>query len=563
MEILIDGRANELTKGIGENIFINDFILPKEIGKFFFFDAEKIVSLADIRTADEKKELSYAYAEVLGIKKYADLKENLENLQYRIRSKSSKKEDREKADKLEKSLEQQTKILEHTKFVIAEKREELVVKKTAADKLQEQLIREGSSLSLEEIKEFKDMRDAFGLDSRKLKDNLEQMMEFAPFIIAAEKLKAVKEQLEKEHAQLQLKVSGKLLKMKSKAILQELKKHRKELSLNNQKERLLTDIINSKMNDTGNQNFNWLLHFTEEQYKEFNAIYTNLSGSFSKSFRELLSDLRKNQSSFLSISRKLINAESKEKDPVIKRVREDKEKLDKSIKELEEEIIQQEAQKLQIQNENSSTNKVFVELKKNIRIEESDKIKDETAQRLIHEITDFIQRLKTKKKKSLEENIRVELNRLMHKSNFVHRVHVIIEGEMIDIELFDKKNQLINKEGLSKGEQQLYATALLQALIEESNIQFPVFIDSPLQKFDKEHSRNIIKDFYPKISAQVILFPLIEKELTEQEYKWLLPNISDTYIITHEEDLGSCFVPVKPEQLFDKNKQNLSHAINY
>jgi DNA sulfur modification protein DndD len=43
VEILIDGKPNELTKQVGADIFINDFILPKEIAKFFFFDAEKIV----------------------------------------------------------------------------------------------------------------------------------------------------------------------------------------------------------------------------------------------------------------------------------------------------------------------------------------------------------------------------------------------------------------------------------------------------------------------------------------------------------------------------------------
>jgi len=69
VEILIDGKINELTKQVGSEIFINDFILPKEIAKFFFFDAEKIVSLAEIKNSDEKVYLSQAYAEVLGIKK--------------------------------------------------------------------------------------------------------------------------------------------------------------------------------------------------------------------------------------------------------------------------------------------------------------------------------------------------------------------------------------------------------------------------------------------------------------------------------------------------------------
>jgi len=66
LEILIDGRVNELTKTIGQEIFINDFILPKEIAKFFFFDAEKITALAEVKNIDEKLYFSKAYNEVLG-----------------------------------------------------------------------------------------------------------------------------------------------------------------------------------------------------------------------------------------------------------------------------------------------------------------------------------------------------------------------------------------------------------------------------------------------------------------------------------------------------------------
>ena len=38
LQILIDGDENELTKDVGFEVFINDFILPREIAKFFFFE---------------------------------------------------------------------------------------------------------------------------------------------------------------------------------------------------------------------------------------------------------------------------------------------------------------------------------------------------------------------------------------------------------------------------------------------------------------------------------------------------------------------------------------------
>ena len=140
----------------------------------------------------------------------------------------------------------------------------------------------------------------------------------------------------------------------------------------------------------------------------------------------------------------------------------------------------------------------------------------------------------------------------MHKGDFVDRVDVKIEGDLIDVELYDGKKVLINKDSLSKGEQQLYATALLKALITESNTQFPVFIDSPLQKLDKMHAANIIRDFYPTISSQVVVFPLLEKELILNEYEMLLPKVGKAYLIQHDNPYESSFMDVAPEELFSQ-----------
>ena len=62
--------------------------MNKDIARFFFFDSERIVALADTNTSEEKRKLNSAYNEVLGVKKYEDLKKNLENLRLRFRRKS-------------------------------------------------------------------------------------------------------------------------------------------------------------------------------------------------------------------------------------------------------------------------------------------------------------------------------------------------------------------------------------------------------------------------------------------------------------------------------------------
>ena len=141
----------------------------------------------------------------------------------------------------------------------------------------------------------------------------------------------------------------------------------------------------------------------------------------------------------------------------------------------------------------------------------------------------------------------------MHKTNLVKKVIVDINGngDDVDICLFGYDDKKIDNSILSMGERQMFASALLSALVDETEIEFPVFIDSPMQKFDPKHTKNVLTKFYPNVSKQVILFPLLKKELTEEEYQYIQPIVNKSYLINNEKD-GSHFVEVKPENLFDE-----------
>ena len=56
--------------------------------------------------------------------------------------------------------------------------------------------------------------------------------------------------------------------------------------------------------------------------------------------------------------------------------------------------------------------------------------------------------------------------------------------------------------------------------------------------------------FYPKIADQVILFPLINKELSAREYHILLPNVARSYLIVNADPDQSGFEEVEPQHLF-------------
>jgi DNA sulfur modification protein DndD len=80
-----------------------------------------------------------------------------------------------------------------------------------------------------------------------------------------------------------------------------------------------------------------------------------------------------------------------------------------------------------------------------------------------------------------------------------------------------------------------------------------------MQKFDKQHAENIIKHFYPSVSKQVIIYPLLYKELTEEEYQLLQPNVCKTFLIDNISTDSSQFLETKPDDFFTTYNQ-ISYA---
>ncbi len=255
------------------------------------------------------------------------------------------------------------------------------------------------------------------------------------------------------------------------------------------------------------------------------------------------------------VRRRVSDAEAIADDAVVRADREKKAELEKQVVGIDAKIRELEIENGIKQNEIAQKNRQISELSKKFDISKSNKDKNELCDLLVSGLRDTVAKFKKRKKKSLEGQILKGLQTLMHKKGFIHAVEVEISPEVIDIHLLDKRKERIRKESLSKGEQQMYATALLRGLVEESEIEFPVFIDSPMQKFDEEHAQNIIEFFYPNISEQVIIFPLMKKELIQSEYNLLSDRVAGAYFIVNRTADQSEFMPVPVEELFEKYEE--------
>ena len=553
--ILIDGFENELTKEVGSDIFINDFILPREIAKFFLFDAEKIVSLAEIKTTLEKRNLSKAYSEVLGISKYESLRRNLENLRIKLRKKSASLADRNKLNKLQEDVVKLEKLIAHNESQITTNTGEIERARNQSEHYQEKLIREGNSMTVEDLIRQKKLRDTLKQQGVEIKAKLKELLELAPFAIAGNKIKKLQLQVNAELRNKQKQVDSEFILQKfikiNDIINKQLKVKNIPESIKEDVSNIISEAFHSNFAEQKNQIDKVLLDLTSEQSNELLSIYDNLKHSYSILFKQIVKEERNNRIFLAKTIKKIANAESKDSDILAKKYKTEKAKIDKRVTDLISEQNKLYEEIGAYQQELATKSKMISELSKTVSLDEIDDKKDKVISRLIDELSEFILKFKNEKKYSLQKRIKHELLKLMHKEDFIADVLVEITDEIIEIHLLDKTGNLIEKETLSKGEQQLYATALLKSLVDESGIQFPIFIDSPLQKFDKRHSKNIITKFYPSISKQVILFPLLEKELSEKEYNLLLPNTALTFIIQNSEG-KSTITKCDSSQLFNE-----------
>lgn len=567
VEVLIDGFQNELIQDLttdgkqdGEEIFIRDFILPIEIAKFFFFDAEKIVSLAEINSPEQRRLLSKAYTEVLGIKKYEDLKDQLENIQDEYRKKSAKPQERQEFNDIENDIKNKQISIDDIEAQIQELNQEKIEKQSESNEIQMKLIQEGNMMTLEQLNLLKNDENSLNEKISELQNDLKDLFDLIPFGLAGETLMDVSNQLSDEKNHRESKYKQEDVGEKTNQILGDIEIAKKEFNgfvdvkvrdfYELQIKNLIKKYFFSDIPELP-ATFVSLHDFSDSETNELNSLINNLKHTFKNIFTKLNDEYLRSKNELDSIRRKIRAAEKDAEDEYISNLREEKTRLDNRIFTIEKDIYDLGERTGAFKNEIKTLKQRQEELRKKIDDSRRYSEKDKKTQDLIHNLKDFIKDFKVTTKKKLEENILSELSILMHKKGFIKKVVVDINqaGDDVDINLYNSRDEKIDKGSLSMGERQMYASALLKALVDESDIEFPVFIDSPMQKFDKDHAENVIKEFYPNVSKQVILFPLIHKELTEGEFELLKPNISRAYIIRNLSTDASNFVESAPENL--------------
>ncbi len=118
-------------------------------------------------------------------------------------------------------------------------------------------------------------------------------------------------------------------------------------------------------------------------------------------------------------------------------------------------------------------------------------------------LTAFRETLTLRKLDELESSVTRYFRLLLHKTSLLHRV--VVNTADFSLTLYDSEGEPVSKHRLSAGEKQLLAIAFLWGLASISSRQLPIAIDTPLSRLDSSHRRNLIDQYFPHASHQMLL----------------------------------------------------------
>ncbi len=151
-------------------------------------------------------------------------------------------------------------------------------------------------------------------------------------------------------------------------------------------------------------------------------------------------------------------------------------------------------------------------------------------------LTAFAEEMTKRKIVKLEQEFAKTFTRLARKTDTV--VSANIDPSTFEVHLYNRNGKGISKQELSAGEKQIYAVAMLEALAKTSGRKLPIIIDTPLGRLDSHHREKLINNYFPHASHQVIILST-DTEVDRSFYDDLNKHISHCYHISYDETEGA------------------------
>ena len=121
----------------------------------------------------------------------------------------------------------------------------------------------------------------------------------------------------------------------------------------------------------------------------------------------------------------------------------------------------------------------------------------------------FRSRLQCAKVAQLSGTVTSCFRELVGKDSLAREIR--IHPDTLDVTILDPDGNELSRRQLSAGEQQMFAVAVIWALALNSGYRAPVVIDTPMARLDSAHRASFLTRYLPKASSQVLLLSTDEE----------------------------------------------------
>ena len=506
-----------------------DQILPSRVASLFFFDGEKIEQLADLEQS--KGVLKKAINSLLGLEIVDQLNIDVDEFQKRSVLQLKTNEEKKNINKLKKEVDGfEDRIREFDESTV-KMEDELAKKAYDIRELNVVLSQKGISY-YEKKQEYEKELQVIDEKRTEISDELVKLASGdLPLLVVKKELAAMVDQskslLENQNKTDSQKKNNDLIETISSFVL----KNSKDDKFTKNFEKFVSDkkIIDTAILDNENllPNLN---------YQDLNLLLNHNLDTAEKDIKKKINTINKLEEEYEKISQ-LINKipTDDEIKPLIDKLEEhqkDEAKLITKKNILDEQRGQINGPLIKINIElkkeyEKKTTQDLVNLDKKRFVDYSVRIKDVLSTFHVKALDFHIKRL---------EKLILECFKSLHrKKDFIKSIK--IDTSTFDLQVFEAKNVQVDTDILSAGERQLLAVAILWGLAKASNSAAPTVIDTPLGRLDSEHRLNLVEQYFPTASKQVILLST-DEEINQKYHKYMKPYLARSYKIEYDEKIN-------------------------
>jgi DNA sulfur modification protein DndD len=505
--LLFDADGNLFAENDEAQDFINSKISPT-MAQFFFFDGEKIQTIADFSHEEFTKMLE----DVLELDIYDQTIKDAQELIRRTIKKDLSGEVKQQVALIEKELEETEEKIETLKHSLTFEKQQLKDLESSYKALESKLHRLKSryAKSLQNAKSkletLLDQKDT--LLSEFKTATLVQL----PLLLNDKLFYRVKNDIEENYAG-RINIDPDLLKRKKEELLAKIP------DIAHQVSKVFDEVFQSH---NENQSVSFAdPHHVEKQFAALPSI--NLKKLLAVLSQNKL-EIEETQSEIEELQNKIAN-DRKDYEEEFDRLKNLLEKVghQKGVCESKEnEIVELEHIKKRLK---SDLARLTIHEHKTAITEK----KIETLQAIIRVAEEMKKKIKKQKRQALEASINEKFHYLKKEG---YEADKIVLDDHFKINIYDKFGQPMDILSSSSGQKQIIATALIWGISEYIGEEIPMIIDTPLGRLDDKNQTLILKEFYPHASKQVIILPT-PSELKHEGFKALENEINEVFVLSN------------------------------